>query len=134
MTLTPKKIYLLAHDLAFLSSKEAKPILYNCDISIVDVLGGQYPYILESEHNRLVDELKAENEKLKEDIPKWISVEERMPDYDGKYLCFVDEKEPCGAEYKRQYILSNHCNIWVTNKNTTKVSHWMPLPEPPKEK
>ena len=60
----PNKIYLLAHDLAFLSSKDAKPILYNCDISIVDVLGGQTPYILESEHNRLVDELKAENEKL----------------------------------------------------------------------
>jgi hypothetical protein len=57
--MTPKKIYLLAHDLAFLSSKHAKPILYNCDISIVDVLGGQVPYILESEHNRIVDELKS---------------------------------------------------------------------------
>jgi len=66
--MTPKKIYLLAQDLAFLSSKEAKPILYNCDISIVDVLGGQYPYILESEHNRIVEELKAENEKLKEEL------------------------------------------------------------------
>jgi hypothetical protein len=64
MTLTPDKIYLLAHDLAFLSSKDAKPILYNCDISIVDVLGGQIPYILESEHNRLVDKLKAEEKLL----------------------------------------------------------------------
>lgn len=68
-------------------------------------------------------------------MDKWISVEERVPDVNqpimictfGKY---VEEGKYCGCD-------SYHA-VWKTCANPgtywdDEVTHWMPLPEPPKE-
>lgn len=87
--------------------------------------------------------------------PKWISVEERLPDDLEEVLILVKETEFYG-QYKEfsksyfcQYIGCVDDGEWFTVwchghryiKNTAKepyadkfeVTHWMPLPEPPKE-
>ena len=57
--------------------------------------------------------------------PHWISVEDRLPD-----------KQPC------EYLVVNANNVetaicldnrWITPRRVIKITHWMPLPEPPKE-
>ncbi len=58
---------------------------------------------------------------------EWISVRERLPDTNGYYLC--------------TYIFDNHrvyYDRWFSKNDnkfstTYNVTHWMPLPEPPRE-
>ena len=57
---------------------------------------------------------------------EWISVEERLPDGNGRFLT-VDKKGDmmvCYWEKRFGWFAS------VCNKNA--ITHWMPLPEPPK--
>jgi hypothetical protein len=70
----------------------------------------------------------------------WISVDERLPENRGKmllvwYKSSGSEPDWCGmAFYSRTEELwikgdgNRANNIWGT------VTHWMPLPDPPKEK
>ena len=64
-------------------------------------------------------------ELLKEQQPQWISVDDRLPD-----------KQP------DEYLVVNAHNVetaicldnrWITPRRVTKITHWMPLPEPPEE-
>jgi hypothetical protein len=63
---------------------------------------------------------------------EWISVKDRLPEKDFKVLCF----------YSNQYI--DVLEYWYDEKeipvffnpplhSVNDVTHWMPLPEPPKE-
>lgn len=61
--------------------------------------------------------------------PKWIPVKERLPDANipsGNYLCFWNGN-------------IRVCKYWRTRKEfvlygrVMKVTHWMPLPDAPKE-
>lgn len=63
---------------------------------------------------------------------EWISVTERMPKPNKLVLCIwerVDGPVNYGfARYQRE-------NVWyVSNEGMPKVTHWMPLPEPPEMK
>lgn len=67
--------------------------------------------------------------------PCWISVEERLPDQSdyGVYLCHI-----VGGEYDQLswYELCNYAEgrFWVRDLSCDHhVTHWMRLPEPPKE-
>ena len=125
---------------------------------------------LERERDAAVDEtesLRAEIDAINEDYlrgihtvredaqPKWISVEERLPDDLEEVLILVKETELYGQynEFSRsyfcQYIGSLDDGEWYTvwcngyryikdtakepNADKLEVTHWMPLPEPPKE-
>lgn len=78
-------------------------------------------------------------------VDRWISVKDRMPDTPEEGLnvmysdcCLVcDEFGWCGMAY---YITDGQKSWWefadAQNKNKidwTEVSHWQPLPEPPKD-
>jgi hypothetical protein len=56
---------------------------------------------------------------------KWISVEERFPDIDGKYLVYTKQ----GFIHVMYYHASGEFGFEAWN-----VTHWMPLPEAPKMK
>ena len=60
----------------------------------------------------------------------WIRVEERLPDKNGVFIVALEESGFENLVYfdVRQYVGGKWCNI--PNKLT--VTHWMPLPEPPK--
>lgn len=82
-----------------------------------------------SERNEKIGKLKKNNRKLRKELaerkaaPEWISVEERMPEKMGE-LCLVYRKS--GDINLSVYF--NH--YW----NYGDVTHWMPIPEPPKPK
>jgi len=58
---------------------------------------------------------------------KWISVEERLPRSGDTVLVYYRRGEFRGVDIL-QYV-----GRWVMADWHTKVTHWQPLPEPPKE-
>ena len=79
--------------------------------------------------------------KLIEDAPavrEWIPVSERLPDKDGEYLVRFADKGIFNAEYESKFgsfgywfsIMWDEDADWFPYVG---VTHWMPLPEPPKE-
>lgn len=79
-----------------------------------------------------IEELSKQNEKWEavvktalDFIPCWVSVEERLPENDGRYLV-------CNQPYKAQWVMIQE--YWRDSGwSGSSVTHWMPLPEPPKE-
>ena len=85
---------------------------------------------------RHVEALQKEIAGLRMQLPRWIPVEERLPEYDARVLAF-------DMRAKNKYI-----GIWTREKDPDdgndcwfdsagwwyafdEISHWMPLPEPP---
>ena len=63
---------------------------------------------------------------------QWISVNDRLPKHRGDVLIFYDKH---GGEYGIGWFsCENHDPYWVMGGAMLpyNVTHWMPLPEPPK--
>ena len=82
-------------------------------------------------------------------VQRWIPVTERLPEKDGLYLCF---SQYCGSGWrsvrsfakdgrkKDEYDFQRRWkNVWYDYDSEygycviDSITHWMPLPEPPKE-
>lgn len=69
----------------------------------------------------------------------WISVKDRLPDEDGEYLISMYHRFMIGGIYKKytgRFVAKYYAEYkeWrIMNDVCTSVTHWMPLPEPPKE-
>lgn len=67
------------------------------------------------------------------DLGGWISVKERLPEYKQEVLVFYG-----GAIYTADKMLTwedGHVTFYIHRFDEWReVTHWMPLPEPPKEK
>ena len=69
---------------------------------------------------------------------EWIPVSERLPDFEGMCLCMrksyskanFRHQEIMYFDYDEQAFCSNVDGIFVADGN---VTHWMPLPKPPKD-
>ena len=62
----------------------------------------------------------------------WIPVTERLPEEDGRYLCNTRSFAFPGSFY--QTIMKYEKGGFIEGHiYTDDVTHWMPLPEPPKE-
>lgn len=81
--------------------------------------------------------LQQEIEKLRGQLPRWIPVEERLPETESwgasKVVLGIVQNEsgypppnPCFCVY-----LGNQ--QWTIRGRLATISHWMPLPEPPEE-
>ena len=57
---------------------------------------------------------------------EWISVEDRLPERNGRYITH------CKIEGQSLVCVLYYCKVGGFNEGT--VTHWMPLPEPPKMK
>lgn len=75
-------------------------------------------------------------------VPQWISVKDRLPDVAGMYIVTACD-EWCshgeGIWYDTVVVVAEYSSgCWNWNDNGTDydiddlVTHWMPLPEPPK--
>ena len=67
---------------------------------------------------------------------RWIPVTERLPEKDGQYLCnyhFGNHLDMTFTSVLDYYATDSVPHFQHTLGDTTmKVTHWMPLPEPPK--
>jgi hypothetical protein len=66
---------------------------------------------------------------------QWIPVSERLPEESGRYLCYVKEINDLGISYFQWNCAFNkNDNSWSDKLVRMEVTHWQPLPEPPKSK
>ena len=67
-------------------------------------------------------------------VQKWISVKDRSPETGGYVIC-IAKRNPFSRFMPM--VAKIEKNGWVnpiTEQYISDVSHWMPIPEPPKEK
>ena len=80
---------------------------------------------------------KEERERLKEQIPKWIPVTERLPEVGKKVLVFAYGNDTLTARMQKRtengYPVFECNGIFLEMAKLGRISHWMPLPQPPKE-
>ena len=67
-------------------------------------------------------------ERLEAAQPKWISVKERLPEKRGTYLCNYEFEESGRIVMSCDYLGDKGWSFM-----TAHVTHWMPLPDSPKE-
>lgn len=68
----------------------------------------------------------------------WISVTERLPeDKKETYWCYTDLGAMCECRWTNNHLGMGESDLWGWNiidvPQYQKVTHWMPLPAPPKE-
>lgn len=71
------------------------------------------------------------NELLKE--RQWISVKDRLPDKSGSYLILSDKGCANVLSYSVRHKAFNAFDLFEDARYALLCTHWMPLPEPPKE-
>lgn len=63
---------------------------------------------------------------------KWISVKDRLPEKSGYYLVFADIGRREVLSYSKKYQAFNAFDDVYSEEYVIPVSHWMPIPNPPK--
>lgn len=70
---------------------------------------------------------------------EWISVEERLPDVEGYFMVWNKEQKKIEIRFfyrlPTHYLVETHPEVREYFGNCAdykKITHWMPLPEPPK--
>ena len=76
-----------------------------------------------------IEQLERERDAAVETQPKWISVEERLPEEFEDVLVFSRNGSRTWTEVA--HLTRNQW--WRVGIPMINVTHWMPLPEPPKE-
>ena len=81
-----------------------------------------------------IERLTAENAALREKVPQWISVEDRLPedwkDEDGVLVNYMIYTPEFGADIGNYHAKDKR---WLCMAIPCTVTHWMPLPGAPEE-
>ncbi len=92
------------------------------------------PYCIPDERE-FADHLIANGVTFAEDInvpSKWISVKDRLPSDNGKYLCHIFDSSLNNLSFMAMVYYDRGNFITQSSCVTDCVTHWMPLPDPPK--
>ena len=88
-----------------------------------------------TEKDLIIQDLRRENAELRARVPQWISVDDRLPEpkheFDARnwYLVALSN----GVVKELAYEFHNHSVFGYGWRETAyPVTHWMPLPQPPK--
>lgn len=71
--------------------------------------------------------------QLEARVPKWISVEDRLPEYFKSVLIYCPTNVNIYDAYLDMHCMWRFFNYGAGQIISEKVTHWMPLPKPPKE-
>ena len=81
--------------------------------------------------HELVDPIEAVADYLLDSgvtVQEWISVKDRLPDKRGEYLCYY-KFEPDSPDVVCENTYQGS-GLWLSEMD--KVTHWQPMPQPPK--
>ena len=77
-------------------------------------------------------------------VQEWISVDDRLPDKTGRYLVLKNRIAPdCLGGNRTDIVIlrffvdkgfrmPTHIPDWINEEINEEVTHWMPIPQPPK--
>ena len=90
--------------------------------------------------NAHIAALQQETEKLRAQLPRWIPVEERLPELQSwgaseVVLGLIKSENAPSLNKLHNLTLCVYCDngIWSMPGRYVAITHWMPLPEPPEE-
>ena len=116
-----------------------EPVPYGCEVCPYNETCLEHAPEIDS--IALIDRLETERDEALAKVPKWISVEELMPEHGTDVLVLTAPgtlslgKNCVVAEYihPRMEKSGVFINFYAgyDDKNILAVTHWMPLPEPP---
>ena len=76
----------------------------------------------------LIEAQAAEIEKLKAQVPRWIPVEERLPEQDGAGVAWFEDGL-ISRQSPDVVLWNGHgWRHWHLHRNVCGITHWMPLP------
>ena len=83
----------------------------------------------------LIERLTAENAALREKVPQWISVEDRLPEAwkneeDNTLINYMIYSPYFGVDIGNYH---KEAGTWLCMALPCTVTHWMPLPDAPSE-
>lgn len=85
----------------------------------------------------LITALTASNKVIAKNKPKWIPVTERLPNVGEKVLVLAYANDVLTARMRKQaengYPVFECNGIFLEMAKPGRITHWMPLPQPPKE-
>lgn len=77
-------------------------------------------------------------------MAEWISVKDRLPEKDGEYLVFTEQRDCFNALFESEIGDGGEFGVWLNSYHPDTlgfldsewqeyegITHWMPLPEPP---
>ena len=80
---------------------------------------------------------REELETFEAQLPKWISVKDRLPDEEKPYIIYVKGHQGAGDEQMIVYWDASRRDFcvgeegWPIDDEYSEVTHWQPLPQPP---
>ena len=96
-----------------------------------------------TEKDLIIQDLRRENAELRARVQEWISVEDRLPEESGLYITFGCTAVPVRLPHNFDKDMGKFGVWWDYDTDGKKhpryrfieaedITHWMPLPEPPK--
>lgn len=89
----------------------------------------------------IIDAKEKEIEKLRGQLPRWIPVEERLPELQSwgaseVVLGLIKSENAPSLNKLHNLTLCVYCDngIWLMPGRFVAITHWMPMPEPPEVK
>ena len=84
---------------------------------------------------RLIDDIFAYVQQLEAHQPRWISVKEREPEPFVSVLGYIPDEAPMPVVREGYRVSAGNCNAYYfpVLADRREITHWMEIPEPPKE-
>ena len=97
-----------------------------------------------TEKDLIIQDLRRENAKLRARVQEWISVNDRLPEESGLYITFGCTAVPVRLPHNFDKDMGKFGVWWDYDTDGKKhpryrfieaedITHWMPIPEKPKD-
>jgi hypothetical protein len=67
-------------------------------------------------------------------VQEWISVKDRLPDREGWYITMTNATGRCNGILPQEFVIRNGVGKWRYRDRYSpwEITHWQPMPQPPK--